>query len=119
MKDKKRLTPDADEEEKSGKEEKIDGFMGDTAIMKFFDDVKEGDLEKFDVTTTNGFLKELLIRIKKVDVTGLGSQLAFFFLLSLFPLLIFLITLLPFLNIGSSANFFIHSRLCAGKCCYC
>lgn len=52
-----------------------------------------------DVTTKEGFMKELILRIQKVDVTGLGSQLAFFFLLSLFPLLIFLITLLPFLNI--------------------
>ncbi|MBO1914947.1 hypothetical protein J4G37_60240, partial [Microvirga sp. 3-52] len=47
------------------------------AIVKFMDDVKEGDLDKFDVTTVSGFLKELLTRIRKVDVTGLGSQLAF------------------------------------------
>ena len=46
--------------------------MADSAVMKFFDDVKEGGLEEFDVTTTTGFLKELLVRIKKVDVTGLG-----------------------------------------------
>ncbi|MCG7345748.1 YihY/virulence factor BrkB family protein [Sporosarcina sp. ACRSL] len=73
--------------------------------MKFFADVKDGDLEKFDVTTTKGFWKELLVRIRIVDITGLGSQLAFFFLLSLFPLLIFLITLLPFLNIDESQVF--------------
>ena len=73
--------------------------------MKFLDDVKYGGLEEFDVTTTNGFLKELLVRIKKVDVTGLGSQLAFFFLLSLFPLLIFIITLLPFLNLDQAQIF--------------
>lgn len=78
------------------------GFMADSSIMKFLDDVKEGDLEKFDVTTPKGFWKELLVRIKLVDITGLGSQLAFFFLLSLFPLLIFLITLLPFLSIDES-----------------
>jgi len=75
------------------------GFMSDSKIMKFFNDVKDGDLEGFDVTTTNGFIKELLTRIKKVDVTGLGSQLAFFFLLSMFPLLIFIFTLLPYLNL--------------------
>lgn len=86
---------------KKGKE----GFMSDSAVMKFFDDVKEGDLEQFDVTTTNGFLKEMLVRIKKVDVTGLGSQLAFFFLLSLFPLLIFIMTLLPFLNLDQAEIF--------------
>ena len=69
------------------------------------DDVKEGDLDKFDVTTFSGFLKELITRIRKVDVTGLGSQLAFFFLLSLFPLLIFLFTLLPYLNLDQSEIF--------------
>ena len=88
----------------SSKEEKS-GFMANSQIMKFLDDVKDGDLEKFDVTTTKGFWKELLVRIKIVDITGLGSQLAFFFLLSLFPLLIFLITLLPFLNIDESQVF--------------
>ena len=54
----------------------------------------------FDVTTPSGFMKELWSRINDVDVTGLGAQLAFFFLLSIFPLLIFLITLLPYLNIA-------------------
>ncbi|AOV09082.1 ribonuclease [Sporosarcina ureilytica] len=68
-------------------------------------DVKEGELDQFDVTTLNGFMKELLTRIKKVDVTGLASQLAFFFLLSLFPLLIFMITLLPYLNLDQSEIF--------------
>ncbi|KAA0942172.1 YihY/virulence factor BrkB family protein [Sporosarcina sp. ANT_H38] len=91
------------QEDKSKK--KVDGFMADSAAMKFFDDVKEGGLEEFDVTTTNGFLKELLVRIKKVDITGLGSQLAFFFLLSLFPLLIFIMTLLPYLNFNQAEVF--------------
>ena len=54
----------------------------------------------FDVTTASGFGKELFKRIKDVDVTGLGAQLAFFFLLSIFPLLIFLVTLLPYLNLS-------------------
>lgn len=80
-------------------------FMGDLAIVKFIDDVKDGDLNEFDVTTLNGFSKELLTRIRKIDVTGLGSQLAFFFLLSLFPLLIFLFTLLPYLNLDQSEIF--------------
>ena len=76
--------------------------MANSQIMKFLDDVKDGDLEKFDVTTTKGFWKELLVRIKIVDITGLGSQTGILFPLSLFPLLIFLITLLPFLNIDES-----------------
>lgn len=80
-------------------------FMHKSAVGRFIGDVKEGELDQFDVTTTMGFIKELLTRIKKVDVTGLASQLAFFFLLSLFPLLIFLFTLLPYLNLDQSAIF--------------
>lgn len=41
----------------------------------------------------------MIHRIGKNDITGLAAQLAFFFLLSLFPLLIFLVTLIPFLPI--------------------
>lgn len=102
MKHKDTLPPKKD---KRPSEEEKNGFMSNSKIMKFIDDVKDGDLEKFDVTTSKGFWKELLVRIKIVDITGLGSQLAFFFLLSLFPLLIFLITLLPFLNIDESQVF--------------
>ncbi|MDS9473340.1 YihY/virulence factor BrkB family protein [Sporosarcina pasteurii] len=80
-------------------------FMNDSAVGRFLNDVKDGELDQFDVTTLNGFMKELLTRIKKVDVTGLASQLAFFFLLSLFPLLIFMITLLPYLNLDQSEIF--------------
>ncbi|MGI2329544.1 YihY/virulence factor BrkB family protein [Planococcus sp. YIM B11945] len=54
----------------------------------------------YDVTTASGFLKELNKRIKDVDVIGVGAQLAFFFLLSIFPLLIFLVTLLPYLDLS-------------------
>ena len=60
---------------------------------------KEKEDRPFDVTTSKGFFQELLARIKQVDVTALGAQLAFFFLLSLFPLLIFMVTLLPYLNL--------------------
>lgn len=105
MQDKERLTPD---KKKGRVRQEIERFAGET-VMKFYDDVQEGDLDKFDITTTQGFWKELLIRIKKIDVTGLASQLAFFFLLSLFPLLIFLITLLPFLNIDD-AQIFLYIR---------
>ena len=84
---------------------KSTGFMSNLAVMKFFEDVKKGEIDQFDVTTKSGFVKELLTRIKKVDVTGLASQLAFFFLLSLFPLLIFLFTLLPYLNLDEGQIF--------------
>lgn len=52
------------------------------------------------MTTLPGFFKELIKRIKDVDVTGLGAQLAFFFLLSIFPMLIFLVTLLPYMDLS-------------------
>ena len=106
MKENERSAPAPIPPKKFGNvKKKSDGFMADSKIIRFLDEVKEGGLEEFDVTTTNGFLKELLVRIKKVDVTGLGSQLAFFFLLSLFPLLIFIMTLLPFLNLNQAEIF--------------
>ena len=45
------------------------------------------------------FGKELLTRFREDDVAGLAAQLAYFFLLSLFPFMIFLLTLLGYLNI--------------------
>jgi membrane protein len=47
----------------------------------------------------NSLLKELWARILGDDLSGLSAQLAYYFLLSLFPLLIFLFTLLPYLPI--------------------
>lgn len=52
-----------------------------------------------DITTWKGTLQDFILRIKNVDIGSLGAQLAYFFLLSFFPLLIFLVTLLPYLNL--------------------
>lgn len=71
----------------------------------------EAKTAKYDVTSLSGFLKELWKRINDVDVTGLGAQLAFFFLLSIFPLLIFLITLLPYLNIAEEQVYLFMSNV--------
>lgn len=84
---------------------KKNSFIEGTSVGQFFDDVKTADINQFDVMTLMGFTKELITRIKKVDVTGLASQLAFFFLFSLFPLLIFVFTLLPYLNLDQSEIF--------------
>lgn len=46
------------------------------------------------------FLKELLHRFMSDEVPGLSAQLSYFFLLSLFPFLIFLITLIGYLPIS-------------------
>lgn len=45
------------------------------------------------------FLKHLQTRILDADVFGLAAQLAYFFLLSLFPFLLFLVTLVGYLPI--------------------
>lgn len=47
------------------------------------------------------FAKYLIIRSKEDEITGLSAQLAYFLLLSAFPLLIFAITLLGYLPISS------------------
>ena len=56
-------------------------------------------LEDIDVLTGKGFIQDLILRVQRVDISALGAQLAYFFLLSFFPLIIFLVTLLPFLNL--------------------
>jgi membrane protein len=54
--------------------------------------------DHYDVTKLRGFTFAFLQRLKDADISGFGAQLAYFFLLALFPLLIFLLTLLPYLN---------------------
>ncbi|MGD7046081.1 YihY/virulence factor BrkB family protein [Jeotgalibacillus proteolyticus] len=49
--------------------------------------------------SAGGFMKEVLGRFTRADTPGLGAQLAYYFLLSLFPLLIFAIALIPYLPI--------------------
>lgn len=59
----------------------------------------------FDYTTPVGFFKGFINDIKLADVSSSGAQLAYFFLLSLFPLLLFILTLLPFLNLPQEQVF--------------
>ncbi|CDQ42055.1 ribonuclease BN/unknown domain fusion protein [Virgibacillus salexigens] len=49
------------------------------------------------------FGKQLYQRMEEVDVFGLAAQLAYFFLLSLFPFLLFLVTLVGYLPIDELA----------------
>ncbi|MBY0148577.1 YihY/virulence factor BrkB family protein [Neobacillus niacini] len=51
------------------------------------------------VNVRKSLLSMLWHRIEEDDIPGLSAQLAYFFLLSLFPLLIFIFTLLPYLPI--------------------
>lgn len=48
------------------------------------------------------FIKHMITHISKTDVFGLSAQLSFFFLLSLFPFLLFLLTLLAYLPIDEA-----------------
>lgn len=65
-------------------------------LVKSFVSVDETTL---DVTTPKGFVQDIVLRIQRVEISALGAQLAYFFLLSFFPMLIFLVTLLPYLNL--------------------
>lgn len=51
------------------------------------------------------FIQVLIDKVADNDVTGMAAQLAYFFLLSLFPLLIFIITLLPYTPLSSEDIF--------------
>lgn len=57
------------------------------------------DPSSIDILTAKGFVQDILSRIHRCDMGGLSAQLAYFFLLSFFPMLIFLVTLLPYLNL--------------------
>ena len=54
---------------------------------------------EIDMTTTKGFVQDMFQRIQNAEITALGAQLAYFFLLSFFPLLIFMVSLLPYLQL--------------------
>lgn len=58
--------------------------------------------DSVDVMTSKGFVQDLMLRIQHVEISALAAQLAYFFLLSFFPLLIFLVTLLPYLNLETT-----------------
>lgn len=65
--------------------------------------------EQFDDyrKTLFSFFKSLSERIRDHDISGLAAQLAYFFLLSLFPLLIFIVTLLPYTPLTEEDIFFV------------
>ena len=69
------------------------------AALGFVKSVVAPSESEIDRTTAKGFFQELVSGMKRADMSGMGAQLAYFFLLSFFPLLIFLVTLLPYLNL--------------------
>lgn len=54
-------------------------------------------------TDRPNFLSYLIYRIGKDDAPGLAAQLAYYFMLSLFPMLIFILSLIPLFNINRDA----------------
>ncbi|WP_458414707.1 YihY/virulence factor BrkB family protein [Schinkia sp. CFF1] len=68
-----------------------------------------------NVTTLKGFIKELFRRFNQDEVIGLSAELAYFFLLSLFPFLIFLITLIGYLPISQEDLLGLVSRFAPGE----
>ncbi|RBW70856.1 ribonuclease [Bacillus taeanensis] len=61
------------------------------------------------------FGKEVGTRIKEDNATGLAAQLAYYFLLSLFPFLIFTVTLLPYLGVTTTDVLQIVQRYAPGE----
>lgn len=54
-------------------------------------------------TDRPNFFTYLLYRIGKDDASGLAAQLAYYFMLSLFPMLIFILSLIPLFNIDQKS----------------
>ena len=73
------------------------------------------DPTKVDMLTMKGFMQDLIYRVRKVDMSGMGAQLAYFFLLSFFPMLIFMVTLLPYLNLEQGQIFDFLSNIMPGE----
>ena len=69
------------------------------AVVTFVKSFVAPEEAEIDRTTVKGFFQDLMVGIYRVDMSGMGAQLAYFFLLSFFPLLIFMVTLLPYLNL--------------------
>lgn len=75
------------------------------AAIAFVQSIVSPSPSEIDMTTAKGFVQDMLQRIKNTEITALGAQLAYFFLLSFFPLLIFMVSLLPYLNLEQGAVF--------------
>jgi membrane protein len=97
-----------------GSRKSSSSFLSKLKMLQFKKKKKDSHAP-FDVTSPKGFFQELIARIQHVDVTALGAQLAFFFLLSLFPLLIFMVTLLPYLNLQEDQLFNILRTYAPGE----
>lgn len=57
------------------------------------------DPEQINILTRKGMVQDLIWRVQKVDIGALGAQLAYFFLLSFFPMMIFFLGVIPYLQL--------------------
>lgn len=80
-------------------------FQNNNGVLTLVKSFVDPDESKIDITTGKGFVQDLFVRMKDVDMSGMGAQLAYFFLLSFFPLLIFIVTLLPYLDLDQEYVF--------------
>lgn len=80
-------------------------------IRNIFSDIKDffdADEDSINILSKRGFIQDLWLRMKRVEITAQGAQLAYFFLLSFFPLLIFAVQLLSYVQLEQEVvfNFF-------------
>lgn len=73
--------------------------------MSVFNSFVSVDKTEINILSVKGFFQDLFVRMRDVDISGLGAQLAYFFLLSFFPLLLFVVALLPLLNLNQEHVF--------------
>lgn len=71
-------------------------------LIQYIQSFIVSDSNQIDILTHKGLIQDLIWRVKRVDLSALGAQLAYFFLLSFFPLMIFFIGLIPYLNLNPS-----------------
>jgi membrane protein len=96
-------------EEKHKAEQKEDVFVED---VQFKSKTPKKDNQTLYVSKINkpaakpdhpNFFQRLMFRFSKDNTSGMAAQLAYYFLLAIFPLLIFLLTLVPLFQIDQEA----------------
>ncbi|CAD2079538.1 YihY/virulence factor BrkB family protein [Phocicoccus pinnipedialis] len=93
-------------EEKKKELQKKDTFV-DYVEFKSIPNKKNGTLylsqvnRPVNLKDNAGFVGKLLFRFSKDNTTGMAAQLAYYFLLAIFPALIFLLSIVPMFNVDA------------------
>lgn len=99
--------------EQQNKTEESSGDNGETFVdeVKFKSKTPKKENEKLYVSKINkpakikedpNFFQSLMFQFSKDNTSGMAAQLAYYFLLAIFPLLIFLLTLVPLFQIDQA-----------------